>query len=225
MIAGVINFRAKPIAMSPITPVVFIVDDDESVRESLEALLKFAGWRSEAFSTAQEFLAHPPALGPSCLLLDIGLPDVNGLKLQEHVAVDRLDMPIIFITGNGDVPMTVQAMKAGAVEFLMKPLGQETVLAAVESAIERSKVLRDQNAAVTALRDRYALLSGRERQVMALVTAGLMNKQVAGKLGISEITVKAHRGKVMKKMGVRSVAALVKMAESLHLSPDRNNEV
>ncbi|MEO7715310.1 MAG: response regulator transcription factor [Capsulimonas sp.] len=200
------------------TPIVFVVDDDISVRESLELLIDWAGWRPETFSSAQAFLARPRVLAPSCLVLDVSLPDLNGLDLQARVAA-RSDMPIIFITGYGDVPMTVRAMKAGAVEFLTKPFGDEELLSAIRNAIERSHTALDHEAEIRALQDCYASLSPREREVMALVVSGLLNKQTGGNLGISEITVKAHRGKVMGKMKADSLADLVKMAERLHLAP------
>jgi len=197
--------------MSHAVPIVFVVDDDISVRESLELLISSAGWQPETFVSAQEFLSRPRVLVPSCLVLDVNLPDLNGLDLQKHVAADRMDMPIIFITGYGDVPMTVQAMKAGAVEFLTKPFGDEVLLSAIRHAIERSRTALDHEAAIRMLRDDYALLSRREREVMALVVSGLLNKQIGGELGISEITVKAHRGQVMRKMKAGSLADLVNM--------------
>jgi FixJ family two-component response regulator len=200
------------------TPIVFVVDDDISVRESLESLIRCAGWQPETFASAQEFLSRPRVLAPSCLVLDVTLPDLNGLDLQKRVAVDRMDMPIIFITGYGDVPMTVQAMKAGAVEFLMKPFGDDVLLSAIRNAIERSRTALDHEVEIRALRDCYASLSRREREVMALVVSGLLNKQVGGELGISEITVKAHRGKVMQKMKADSLAQLVNMAARLGLA-------
>jgi FixJ family two-component response regulator len=199
------------------TPVVFVVDDDVSVRESLEALIRFAGWRVEVFATAQEFLAHRRVAAPSCLVLDVALPDLNGLDLQKRVASDRPDMPIIFITGYGDVPTSVQAMKTGAVEFLTKPFSDEILLDAIRDAIARSRAALDQEAELQTLRGRHASLSRREQEVMALVVAGLLNKQVGFELGISEITVKAHRGNVMRKMGAPSLAALVTMAALLGL--------
>ena len=201
------------------TPIVFIVDDDLSVRESLELLIRSAGWRPETFASAQEFLARPRVNAPSCLVLDVTLPGLNGLDLQKRVAVDRTDMPIIFITGYGDVPMTVQAMKAGAVEFLTKPFGDDALLGAIRQALERSRTALDHEAEIGGLRDRYASLSRREREVMALVVRGLLNKQVGFELGISEITVKAHRGKVMRKMEADSLADLVTMAASIRIAP------
>jgi FixJ family two-component response regulator len=204
--------------MTPATPIVFVVDDDISVRESLELLIRSAGWQPETFASAQEFLAHPRMLVPSCLVLDVSLPGLNGLDLQKRVAVERTDMPIIFITGHGNVPMTVQAMKAGAVEFLTKPFSDDVLLSAIRNAIERSKTAQGHEAEMQALRRRYASLTRREREVMALVASGLLNKQVGGELGISEITVKAHRGQAMQKMKADSLADLVKMAARLGLA-------
>jgi FixJ family two-component response regulator len=183
-------------------------------------VIRCAGWQPETFASAQEFLSRTRVLAPSCLVLDITLPDLNGLDPQKRVAVDRVDMPIIFITGYGDVPMTVQAMKAGAVEFLMTPFGDDALLSAIRHAIERSRTALDHEAEIRALRDCYASLSRREREVMALVVSGLLNKQVGGELGISEITVKAHRGKVMRKMTAGSLVDLVNMAARLRLAPN-----
>jgi FixJ family two-component response regulator len=200
------------------TPVVFVVDDDISVRESLEPLIAFAGWRVETFSSAQGFLARPRPGAASCLVLDVSLPDLNGLDLQQRVA-DRKDMPIIFITGYADIPTSVRAMKAGAVEFLTKPLRDDVLLSAIRDAVDRSHSALEREAEMQTLRDNYASLSPREREVMAGVVAGRLNKQVSAELGISEITVKAHRGRVMRKMHADSVADLVRMAESLRLAP------
>jgi FixJ family two-component response regulator len=205
--------------MSHATPIVFVVDDDASVRESLEALIRSTSWRVETFASGQEFLSRPRDMAPSCLVLDVTLPDLNGLDLQKRVAVDRIDMPIIFITGYGDVPMTVRAMKAGAVEFLTKPFVADVLLSAIHNAIERSRAALESEAGMQALRDSYAALSPREREVMALVVSGLLNKQVGGELGISEVTVKAHRGKVMQKMKAKSLADLVNMNARLSLTP------
>src|ERR1700677_2517085 len=204
--------------MSHATPIVFVVDDDVSVRESLELLIRCEGWQPETFASAREFLARPRGLVPSCLVLDVSLPGLSGLDLQKDIAVERPDMPIIFITGYGDVPKTVQAMKAGAVEFLTKPFSDDVLLSAIRQAVERSETTLGHAAEMRKLRDRYASLTSRERQVMALVVSGLLNKQVGAELGISEITVKAHRGNMMRKMKADSLADLVTMAGTLHLA-------
>jgi FixJ family two-component response regulator len=212
------DHEARSLPMSQVDPIVFVVDDDISVRESLELLIRCAGWQPEIFASAQEFLSRPRVLAPSCLILDVNLPDLNGLDLQKLIAVDRVDMPIIFITGYGDVPMTVQAMKAGAAEFLTKPFGDDVLLNAIRHAIERSTAALRREADIRALRDDYASLTRREREVMALVVCGLLNKQVGGELGISEITVKAHRGQMMRKMKANSLPDLVNMAARLRLA-------
>jgi FixJ family two-component response regulator len=201
--------------MPPTAPLVFVVDDDVSVRESLELLIQHEGWRVETFASAHDFLDKPHEPVQSCLILDISLPGLNGLDLQQRIAANRKDMPIIFITGQGDIPMTVRAMKAGAIEFLTKPFSDEVLLNAIRQALERSRVALHEQASLQELRSCYASLTPRERQVMALVVSGLLNKQVGGELNISEITVKAHRGKVMEKMKAGSLADLVKMASKL----------
>ena len=210
--------ESRPSLMSCDTPIVFVVDDDISVRESLESLIRFAGWQPQTFASAQEFLSRPRVFVPSCLVLDVALPDLNGLDLQKRIAADRIDMPIIFITGHGDVPMTVRAMKAGAVEFLTKPYGDEVLLGAIQQAIECSHAALSREVEMRSIRDSYTSLSRRERQVMALVVRGLLNKQVGAELGISEITVKAHRGHMMRKMRADSLPALVNMAARLNLA-------
>jgi FixJ family two-component response regulator len=204
-------------AISRDLPVVFVVDDDVSVRESLELLILSAGWRPETFASAEEFLERSRFDGPSCLVLDVALPDLNGLDLQKRI-VDRSDMPIIFITGYGDVPTTVRAMKAGAVEFLTKPFSDEVLQNAIRQAIERSRTALAREAELRALRERHESLTPREREIMGFVVSGLLNKQIAAELGISEITVKAHRGRVMRKMQVDSLADLVRVAAALDVA-------
>jgi FixJ family two-component response regulator len=216
-IAGISASRS--LSMSDEAPIVFVVDDDISVRESLELLIRHAGWRPELFASAREFLLRAPVIVPNCLILDVNLPDLSGLDLQKSIAGDRTAMPIIFISGYGDVPMTVQAMKAGAVEFLTKPLNDELLLGALQNAIGRSHAALVRDTKMRELQSCYASLSPREREVMALVISGLLNKQVGGELGISEITVKAHRGKVMEKMKADSFADLVNIGAKLGLAP------
>ena len=204
--------------MSPGRPIVFVVDDDISVRESLEGLLRSAGWRVETFVSAADFLAYPRTNVPCCLVLDVSLPDLNGLELQQRLD-DRRELPIVFITGHGDIPMSVRAMKAGAIEFLTKPFKADALLDAVRGAIERSTAALRRETELKTLRESYAALSRREREVLELVVSGKLNKQVGGELGISEITVKAHRGRVMRKMKAGSIADLVKMAGKLSAPP------
>jgi FixJ family two-component response regulator len=201
----------------PITPVVFVVDDDVSVRESLESLIRWAGWKPETFSSAHDFLSRPRAETPSCLVLDVELPDLNGLDVQERVVTDRTEMPIIFITGHGDIPMSVRAMKAGAAEFLTKPFERDVLLNAIRRAIERSRVALVQTAELKMLQKRFASLTPREREVLVWVVSGLLNKQVGAELGMTEATVKAHRGQVIRKMKADSLADLVRIAARLDL--------
>jgi len=222
---GTLGHEVGSAPMATVKPIVFVVDDDAWVRESLETLINDEGWQPETFASAQEFLDRPRVSNPSCLVLDISLPGLNGLELQKRVAVERTDMPIIFITGHGDIPMSVGAMKAGAVEFLTKPFNDEVLLTAIRQALERSRLALAQEAEMQELRDRYASLTPREQDVMALVVSGLLNKQVAGELGITESTVKAHRGQVMQKMKANSVADLVKMTARLHPSTATNRSV
>ena len=209
--------------MPPETPIVFIVDDDVAVRESLVGLLSAQGWQPEAFSSARGFLAHARARVPSCLVLDVSLPDLGGLDLQQSVAAEHKVLPVIFITGYGDVAITVRAMKAGAVEFLIKPFCEAVLVAAIEQALERSRAALRREAELRALRDCYESLSRRERQVMSLVISGRLNKQVGDELGISLITVKAHRGQVMRKMNAGSLPELVTQAATLGVAPAHSN--
>jgi FixJ family two-component response regulator len=198
-------------------PVVFVVDNDVSARLSLQATIAAAGWRAETFGSAGEFLGRSCPSVPNCLVLDVTLPDLTGLDLQQRVAADRADMPVIFVTGYRDISVTVRAMKAGALEFLTKPCREDVLLHAIGQGLERSRRAQEQAAALRALRERYESLTPREREVMMLVVSGLLNKQVGGELGISEITVKAHRGQVMRKMNAGSLPALVNMVAGLGL--------
>ena len=211
--------------MAAAKPIVFVVDDDVWVRESLVSLIEDQGWQPETFASPQDFLERPRTFTPSCLVLDVSLPGLNGLELQKRVAIERPDMPIIFITGHGDIPMSVGAMKAGAIEFLTKPFNDEVLLTAIRQALERSRFSLAKDAQRQELRDRYASLTARERDVMALVVSGLLNKQVASEMGISESTVKAHRGQVMQKMKANSVADLVKMTARLHQGASKNTSL
>lgn len=203
-------------------PLVFVVDDDIALRDSLDSLIENAGWQPVLFGSAAEFFASPRIRSPSCLLLDIGLPDLDGLELQRRLVSERADIPIIFITGRGDIPMTVRAMKAGAVEFLTKPIAPAVLLRAIEGALARSRLCLEEEANLQVLRDRHQALSRREREVMALVVQGRLNKQVGSELGISEITVKQHRGRMMRKMRVRSLPELVTIAGRLGLETAGN---
>ena len=212
------SFPFRALRSTDTTPLVFVVDDDPSVRESLELLIQTAGWHAETFASGHDFLEHPAPGVPSCLVLDVTLPDFSGLDLQKRVAIERPHMPVIFITGYGDIPTTVRAMKAGAIEFLTKPFRGDVLLPAIGRALERSRSALEYAAKMAVLRESFASLTPREREVMALVVSGLLNKQVGGELGISEVTVKAHRGQVMRKMKAESLPALVHMAARLGLT-------
>src|ERR1700722_332404 len=228
-VAQVMSHELESLYVSNSAPIVFVVDEDNSVRESLKSLISCGGWQTEIFPSAHEFLIRPWPVVPSCLVLNVSLPDLSGLDLQKRIAVDRPNISIIFITRQPDVYTSVQAMKAGAIEFLVAPFGDDILLGAIQEGIKRSSAELRRDAEVRSLRNSYARLSHRERQVMALVVSGLLNKQAGAELGISEITVKAHRGQVMQKMRANSLADLVRMAMRLRsehaLSSPRSHEV
>jgi FixJ family two-component response regulator len=212
-----VKAEVKSRRIEPSSPIVFVVDDDISVRESLDLLIRKQGWQPKIFSSGQEFLESARVLVPNCLLLDLSLPGLNGLDLQKRIVIERAEMPIIFITGYGDVPKSVEAMKGGAAEFLTKPLNHEVLLSAIRQSLERSRLALTRQAELQTLRNRYASLTAREREVMAWIVSGLLNKQVGGQMDIAESTVKAHRGQVMQKMNAESLADLVKMASKLRV--------